>query len=65
VPRFRSQPEIEHIRDDEQARIQLGRRGQPEDFASWGVALVDPSSWVTGQVIGAAVSRRFVGCRAC
>jgi NAD(P)-dependent dehydrogenase (short-subunit alcohol dehydrogenase family) len=47
-----SQAEIEHIKAEERDRIPLRRRGQPEDVASWVVALADPSSWVIGQVIG-------------
>lgn len=47
-----SQAEIDHIKADERDRIPLGRRGQPEDVTSWVIALADPTSWVTGQVIG-------------
>ncbi|WP_285489326.1 SDR family NAD(P)-dependent oxidoreductase [Amycolatopsis taiwanensis] len=44
--------EIEHIKADERDRIPLGRRGRPEDVASWVADLAVPASWVTGQVIG-------------
>ncbi|MGH3804693.1 MAG: SDR family NAD(P)-dependent oxidoreductase [Pseudonocardiaceae bacterium] len=47
-----SRTEIEHIKADERDQIPLGRRGQPEDVASWVAHLADPTSWVTGQVIG-------------
>lgn len=43
---------IEQLKADERDRIPLGRRGQPEDVATWVVALADPNGWVTGQVIG-------------
>ena len=40
------------IREQERARIPLGRRGVPDDIAEWIVQLVGPASeWVTGQVI--------------
>jgi NAD(P)-dependent dehydrogenase (short-subunit alcohol dehydrogenase family) len=44
--------EIERIKAEERERIPLGRRGEPEDVARWVLALADPASWVTGQVIG-------------
>lgn len=43
---------IEQIKQDETARIPLGRRGEPEEVASWILRLADPaSSWLTGQVL--------------
>jgi DNA-binding transcriptional LysR family regulator len=40
------------IREQERARIPLGRRGVPDDIAEWIVQLAGPASeWVTGQVI--------------
>jgi NAD(P)-dependent dehydrogenase (short-subunit alcohol dehydrogenase family) len=44
--------EIASVKADERNRIPLGRRGEAEDVAPWVVALADPASWVTGQVIG-------------
>jgi NAD(P)-dependent dehydrogenase (short-subunit alcohol dehydrogenase family) len=44
--------EIAAVKADERNRIPLGRRGDPDDVAPWVVALADPASWVTGQVIG-------------
>ncbi|MBA2695129.1 MAG: ketoreductase, partial [Actinobacteria bacterium] len=34
--------------------------GQPEDVAPWVVALADPTSWVTGQIIGVDGGYRLV-----
>ena len=43
---------VEKIKQDETARIPLGRRGQPEDIAAWIVHLADPdSTWLTGQIL--------------
>ncbi len=40
------------IREQERNRIPLGRRGEPDDVASWIIRLADPASdWITGQVI--------------
>lgn len=40
------------VRQQEQERIPLGRRGNPADVARWIIQLADPASaWVTGQVI--------------
>ncbi|TQM09075.1 SDR family NAD(P)-dependent oxidoreductase [Pseudonocardia kunmingensis] len=47
-----SSDEIARLEADERARIPLGRRGRPEDVAPWIRALADPTSWVTGQVVG-------------
>jgi NAD(P)-dependent dehydrogenase (short-subunit alcohol dehydrogenase family) len=40
------------VKEQERARIPLGRRGVPDDVAEWIVRLADTASeWVTGQVI--------------
>mgnify|MGYP001160605718 CR=1 FL=1 len=40
------------LKEQERARIPLGRRGVPDDIANWIVRLVDPEAgWMTGQVI--------------
>jgi hypothetical protein len=40
------------IKEQERARIPLGRRGVPDDVAEWIVQLIDPASeWMTGQVV--------------
>ncbi|MFG1704211.1 SDR family NAD(P)-dependent oxidoreductase [Nonomuraea sp. M3C6] len=43
---------VEQIKQDETARIPLGRRGTPEEVAAWIVRLADPAAtWITGQVL--------------
>ncbi|MGP4100188.1 SDR family NAD(P)-dependent oxidoreductase [Nonomuraea sp. KM90] len=43
---------VEQIKQDEAARIPLGRRGTPEEVATWIVHLADPAAtWITGQVL--------------
>lgn len=45
-------PTIEQIKRKEAARIPLGRRGEPDEIATWIIHLADPATtWVTGQVI--------------
>jgi NAD(P)-dependent dehydrogenase (short-subunit alcohol dehydrogenase family) len=40
------------VKEQERARIPLGRRGVPDDVAEWIVRLVGPASeWMTGQVV--------------
>jgi NAD(P)-dependent dehydrogenase (short-subunit alcohol dehydrogenase family) len=40
------------IKEQERARIPLGRRGVPDDLAEWIVRLSSPASeWMTGQVV--------------
>lgn len=40
------------IKEQERARIPLGRRGVPDDIAEWIVQLAGPASgWITGQVV--------------
>jgi NAD(P)-dependent dehydrogenase (short-subunit alcohol dehydrogenase family) len=40
------------VKEQERARIPLGRRGVPDDVAEWIVRLAGTASeWVTGQVI--------------
>ncbi|WP_283805411.1 MULTISPECIES: SDR family NAD(P)-dependent oxidoreductase [Bradyrhizobium] len=42
----------EAVKDEERARIPLGRRGVPDDIARWIVQLAGPASqWMTGQVL--------------
>lgn len=42
----------EAVKEEERARIPLGRRGVPEDIAEWIVQLAGPASqWTTGQVL--------------
>jgi NAD(P)-dependent dehydrogenase (short-subunit alcohol dehydrogenase family) len=42
------------IKEQERARIPLGRRGVPDDVAEWIVRLVGPASeWMTGQAVAA------------
>ncbi|HEX4586859.1 MAG TPA: SDR family oxidoreductase, partial [Mycobacterium sp.] len=43
---------IEQIKREEAARIPLGRRGAPDEVASWILHLADPATtWLTGQVL--------------
>ncbi|MFI9561599.1 SDR family NAD(P)-dependent oxidoreductase [Nonomuraea endophytica] len=43
---------VEQIKQDEIARIPLGRRGDPEEVAAWIVHLADPAAtWITGQIL--------------
>lgn len=43
---------VEQIKQDEAARIPLGRRGEPDEVASWILRLADPATtWLTGQVL--------------
>ncbi|GAA2906847.1 SDR family oxidoreductase [Streptosporangium fragile] len=43
---------VDQIKQDETARIPLGRRGTPEEVAAWIVHLADPAAtWITGQVL--------------
>ena len=47
-----SPEQAEAIKEQERARIPLGRRGVPDDIAEWIVQLAGPASeWMTGQVI--------------
>jgi NAD(P)-dependent dehydrogenase (short-subunit alcohol dehydrogenase family) len=47
-----SNEEAEADKAQERSRIPLGRRGLPEEVASWIVALAsDAGGWVTGQII--------------
>jgi NAD(P)-dependent dehydrogenase (short-subunit alcohol dehydrogenase family) len=44
--------EVESVKAQERTRIPLGRRGLPEDVATWIVAIAsDSGAWMTGQVI--------------
>ncbi|UMP04812.1 SDR family NAD(P)-dependent oxidoreductase [Amycolatopsis sp. EV170708-02-1] len=43
---------VDRIKHDEADRIPLGRRGEPEEVATWLLRLADPGSgWLTGQVL--------------
>lgn len=43
---------VEQIKQQEAERIPLGRRGEPEEIATWILRLADPStSWLTGQIL--------------
>jgi NAD(P)-dependent dehydrogenase (short-subunit alcohol dehydrogenase family) len=47
-----SAEQAEAVKEDERARIPLGRRGVPDDIAEWIVQLAGPASqWLTGQVL--------------
>lgn len=47
-----SAEQAETVKDEERARIPLGRRGVPDDIAQWIVQLAGPGSqWMTGQVL--------------
>ncbi|MBZ6254100.1 SDR family oxidoreductase [Streptomyces olivaceus] len=47
-----STKEIEELKSDEEARIPLGRRGDPEEVAQWLLRLADPfAAWLTGQIL--------------
>ena len=43
---------VEQIKQDEAALIPLGRRGEPDEVATWILRLADPTTtWLTGQVL--------------
>ncbi|WP_328771300.1 SDR family NAD(P)-dependent oxidoreductase [Streptomyces sp. NBC_00286] len=43
---------VEQIKQEEAARIPLGRRGEPREVATWILRLADPATtWLTGQVL--------------
>lgn len=43
----------EKVKERERRSIPLGRRGEPDDVATWVVALCGPdAAWITGQVLG-------------
>jgi NAD(P)-dependent dehydrogenase (short-subunit alcohol dehydrogenase family) len=47
-----STEQAEAVKADERHRIPLGRRGTPDDVASWIVSLASSSAaWITGQVV--------------
>lgn len=46
------QPVVDQIKQDEASRIPLGRRGEPEEVATWILRLADPqTTWLTGQTL--------------
>lgn len=43
---------VTEIKQDEANRIPLGRRGEPDEIATWALRLADPAAtWLTGQVL--------------
>lgn len=43
---------VEQIKQQETQRIPLGRRGEPDEIATWILQLADPAStWLTGQIL--------------
>lgn len=47
-----SEAAIDQIKQEETARIPLGRRGEPDEVATWILRLADPAAiWLTGQVL--------------
>jgi NAD(P)-dependent dehydrogenase (short-subunit alcohol dehydrogenase family) len=43
---------IDQIKRDQAARIPIGRRGEPDEVATWILRLADPAStWLTGQIL--------------
>lgn len=43
---------IANIKQDETRRVPLGRRGEPDEIATWALRLADPAAtWLTGQVL--------------
>jgi NAD(P)-dependent dehydrogenase (short-subunit alcohol dehydrogenase family) len=43
---------VERVKQDEAARIPLGRRGDPDEVATWILRLADPATtWLTGQIL--------------
>ncbi|WP_243708537.1 SDR family oxidoreductase [Actinomadura sp. GC306] len=46
------QSAVDQIKRDEASRIPLGRRGTPEEAATWILRLADPgTTWLTGQIL--------------
>lgn len=47
-----SEAMVAKIKQDEAGRIPLGRRGEPDEIATWILRLADPAAtWLTGQVL--------------
>ncbi|WP_219837227.1 SDR family NAD(P)-dependent oxidoreductase [Paenibacillus sp. R14(2021)] len=47
-----SNEQIEAVKEQERQMIPLGRRGEPDDVATWILNVADPEvSWITGQII--------------
>ncbi|MFV2128092.1 SDR family NAD(P)-dependent oxidoreductase [Micromonospora sp. LOL_013] len=46
------EPVLDQIKQDEAGRIPLGRRGEPDEVATWVLRLADPvATWLTGQIL--------------
>ena len=53
---------VASIKTEEVRRIPLGRRGEPDEVASWIVRLADPTAtWLTGQVLTVDGGLELVG----
>ncbi|GAB3476181.1 SDR family NAD(P)-dependent oxidoreductase [Amycolatopsis cihanbeyliensis] len=53
---------VEEVKRAEAARIPLGRRGRPEEVATWILRLADPAAtWLTGQVLTVDGGLELVG----
>ncbi|MDH6546033.1 NAD(P)-dependent dehydrogenase (short-subunit alcohol dehydrogenase family) [Streptomyces sp. SAI-041] len=47
-----TEEEVMKVKKEQASRIPLGRRGEPEEVASWIVRFADPTAtWLTGQVL--------------
>ncbi|MEW2514529.1 SDR family oxidoreductase [Streptomyces sp. NPDC046870] len=47
-----TEEEVTRVKREQAAQIPLGRRGEPEEVASWIVRFADPTStWLTGQIL--------------
>ncbi|MEV5177150.1 SDR family oxidoreductase, partial [Streptomyces flaveolus] len=47
-----TEEDVARVKKEQAAQIPLGRRGEPEEVASWIVRFADPTStWLTGQIL--------------
>ncbi|MEV5177860.1 SDR family oxidoreductase [Streptomyces flaveolus] len=47
-----TEEDVTRVKKEQAAQIPLGRRGEPEEVASWIVRFADPTStWLTGQIL--------------
>jgi NAD(P)-dependent dehydrogenase (short-subunit alcohol dehydrogenase family) len=47
-----TEEEVARVKKEQAALIPLGRRGRPEEVASWIVRFADPAAtWLTGQIL--------------